>query len=190
MRPILPLIPIAALASAPGAQARPPLVTDASVPRELPGDGPVQVRWTDPAEFTELRQSRNRWEAARGNWVVTLAEHLQKSAAARLPEGQHMDITITDIQRAGSFEPWLMPDMQHVRMMRDIYPPRMNLGVRITGQDGQLVSEGQHRLSDMNYLHSTPPTINSSDPLRHEKHMIDTWVRRELPGPTTAHATR
>lgn len=121
---------------------------------------------------------------------MTLAEHLQKSAAARLPEGQHMDITITDIQRAGSFEPWLMPDMQHVRMMRDIYPPRMNLDVRITGQDGQLVSEGQYRLSDMNYLHSTPPTINSSDPLRHEKHMIDTWVRRELPGPTTAHATR
>ena len=174
MRPILPLILIAVLAAAPGAQARPPLVTDASVPRELPGDGPVQVRWTDPAEFTELRQSRNRWEAARGNWVVTLAEHLQKSAAARLPEGQH----------------WLMPDMQHVRMMRDIYPPRMNLDVRITGQDGQLVSEGQYRLSDMNYLHSTPPTINSSDPLRHEKHMIDTWVRRELPGPTTAHATR
>lgn len=54
MRPILPLILIAVLAAAPGAQARPPLVTDAPVPRELPGDGPVQVRWTDPAEFTEL----------------------------------------------------------------------------------------------------------------------------------------
>ena len=190
MRPMPLLILLAAAAAAQGAQARPPMVTDPSLPRELPAAGDVTVRWTDPAEFSDLRSSGNRWEAARGNWVVTLAEHLQQRAAARLPDGQHMDITITDIQRAGSFEPWLSPDLSHVRMMRDIYPPRMALDVRITGQDGQVLSEGQYRLSDMNYLHSAPPTVNSSDPLRHEKRMIDGWVRRELPNPATAQAAR
>lgn len=190
MRPMPLLILLAAAAAAQGTQARPPLVTDPSLPRELPAADDVTVRWSDPAGFSELRSSHNRREAARGNWVVTLAEHLQQRAAARLPDGQHMDITITDIQRAGSFEPWLSPDMSHVRMMRDIYPPRMTLDVRITGQDGQVLSEGQYRLSDMNYLHSAPLTVNSSDPLRHEKRMIDTWVRRELPDPATAQAAR
>ena len=190
MRPILPLILLAALVAAPGAYARTPVVTDPSLPRELPSQDPVSVQWTDPAEFSDLRFSHNRWEAERGNWVVKLADHLQQRATARLPDGQQMDVTITDIQRAGSFEPWLGPDYSHVRMMRDIYPPRMTLQVRITDQDGQVLSEGEYKLSDMNYLHSAPATLNRSDPLRHEKRMIDDWVRRKLPNQATAQAAR
>ena len=43
----------------------------------------------------------------------------------------------------------------------------------------------------MNYLHSGPPALNSGDSLRHEKRMIDDWLRRELPtNPATAQAAR
>ena len=191
MRPLLPLVLLAALAAAPGAQARPPMVTDPAAPRELPAAGPVKVQWTDPAGFSDLRLSHNRWEAQRGDWVAELARHLQRRADERLPPGQTMDVTITDIQRAGGFEPWLGPNYSHVRMMRDIYPPRMTLEMRITGADGQVLAEGERRLSDMNDLHSGPPALNSGDSLRHEKRMIDDWLRRELPtNPATAQAAR
>ena len=75
------LIPLlAALAIAPLHAAS--NVTDPDRPRALPGDGPVHVEWTDPAQFSELRYSRNRWEAQQGDWVTQLAEYLQERAAA------------------------------------------------------------------------------------------------------------
>jgi len=189
MRPSLLLVLLAALTLAPGAHARQRFVTDPSLPRELPAEGPVGVRWTDPAQFTELRSSHNRWEAQRGDWVADLARHLRSSAGDRLQPGQTMDITITDIKRAGSFEPWMGVNYANVRVMRDIYIPRMTLEMRVTDADGRVLAEGERRLSDMNYLRG-PQSIRS-DNLQYEKRMIDDWVRRELSAiPATAQAAR
>ena len=182
MRKILLIPLLAALVIAPLHAAS--TVTDPSRPRALPADGPVSVEWTDPAEFSELRFSQNRWEAQQGDWVTQLARYLQERAAARLPEGQRMDVTITDIKRAGSFEPWHGANANNIRVMRDVYPPRMTLQVRITDADGKVVSEGEQRLVDTAFLMNSRPM--DTDPLRFEKDMIDTWLRRELPAPPRA----
>lgn len=182
MRKILLIPLLAALVIAPLHAAS--TVTDPSRPRALPADGPVSVEWTDPAEFSELRFSQNRWEAQQGDWVTQLARYLQERAAARLPEGQRMDVTITDIKRAGSFEPWHGANANNIRVMRDVYPPRMTLQVRITDADGRVVSEGEQRLVDTAFLMNSRPM--DTDPLRFEKDMIDTWLRRELPAPPRA----
>jgi hypothetical protein len=176
MRPLFLIPLLAALLAAPALAAN--TVTDPSRPRSLPVEGAVSVDWTDPGEFSDLRFSHNRWEAQQGDWVTTLARHLQQSATARLPDGQQMAVTITDIQRAGRFEPWMGVEYGHVRVMRDVYPPRMTLNVRITGADGQVLAEGERRLSDMAYLQSSMP--GNTDNLRFEKRMIDDWLRREL----------
>ena len=73
----------------------------ADAPRALPGSGPVTVAWTDPAEFSELKYSGNRFESARGEWLTTLAEYLRDRAQAQLPAGERLELTITDVQRAG-----------------------------------------------------------------------------------------
>jgi len=166
-----------ALATAPALAARGD-VTDPDRPRALPGDA-VSVSWTDPSQFSELRFSGNRWEAARGDWVTDLAEYLQERAAKRLPDGQRMEVTITDIQRAGRYEPWLGYRYDSVRIMRDHYPPRMTLSFRITDAAGQVVTEGERKLADTSYLYSVSST--NTDPLRYEKRLIDDWLRRELP---------
>jgi len=185
MRPLFLLsATLAAMLAIAPAMARTTVVTDPSLPRALPADGPVTVEWTDPGEFSDLRFSNNRWEARQGDWVTQLARHLQQQATARLPAGQRMDVTITDIQRAGRYEPWVGIDYSHVRVMRDIYPPRMTLNVRITGADGQVLAEGERKLSDMSYLQNSTPT--DTDNLRYEKRMIDDWLRRELPAPPRA----
>ena len=80
-------------------------VTDADYPRALDVEGPVAVSWTDPAEFSEIRYSRNRFEARRGDWVRDIARHLAKRAATALDPGERLEVEITDIERAGEFEP-------------------------------------------------------------------------------------
>ena len=155
---------LACLLAAGGADAKPRTVSDPQAPRALPAEGPVQVQWTDPAQFTELRYSRNRWDAQRGDWVEDLAEHLRKQASKQLPEGQKLEVTITDIKRAGDYEPWHGSRLDDVRIMRDIYPPRIELQFTLTDANGQIIDQGERKLSDTGYLlNSSLP--NNTDPL-------------------------
>jgi hypothetical protein len=170
---------LACLLAVGSADAKPRNVVDPDAPRALTAEGPVQVQWNDPAQFTELRQSRNRWEAQRGDWVETLAEHLRKQASKQLPEGQKLDVTITDIKRAGDYEPWHGPNFNDVRFMRDIYPPRISLQFTVTDASGQVIEQGERKLSDSGYLFNSSLPSNT-DPLRYEKRLLDDWVRREF----------
>ncbi|OLI43022.1 membrane protein [Xanthomonas oryzae pv. oryzae] len=167
--------------AATGAQAWGRNVTDPDAPRALSSDGKVKVdvRWTDPAQFSEVRFSGNRWEAQRGDWVTQLATHFQQSAARQLPDGQHLSVTITDIRRAGQYEPWHGPRMQDVRVVKDIYPPRISFTYTLTGADGRVIDQGERKLVDSAFLMSGP-RFTDSDPLRFEKAMIDDWVRKQF----------
>ena len=155
-------------------------VTDPSAPRALETDGPVTVEWTDPAQFSEIRGSFNRWEASRGNWVHELAEYLRDGAQARVGEGERVHILITDIRRAGDFEPGRGPQMDRVRIMRDIYWPRMTLEFSHDDAAGGRIAQGARELSDPSYLTSRIGPLTGSDPLRYEQAMIDRWLHQEF----------
>ncbi|MGH8055552.1 MAG: DUF3016 domain-containing protein [Stenotrophomonas sp.] len=170
---------LACLLAVGSADAKPRNVADPEAPRALTAEGPVQVQWSDPAQFTELRQSRNRRDAQRGDWVETLAEHLRKQASKQLPEGQKLDVTITDIKLAGDYEPWHGPNFDDVRFMRDVYPPRISLQFTLTDANGQVIEQGERKLSDSGYLFNSSRPSNT-DPLRYEKRLLDEWVRREF----------
>ncbi len=180
------LLLVAVLLATATATARVRNVTDPDAPRSLPAEGPVAVQWTDPAQFTDLKFSGNRWEAARGDWVSQLAEHVRDAAARRLPEGDRLEVTITDIGRAGRYEPWHGMRMQDVRIMRDVYPPSMKLEFRQYGADGRLVAEGARELRDMSYLANAGTLARANDSLRFEKRMIDDWARMEFRTPAVA----
>jgi hypothetical protein len=165
-------------AALPG-MARQKDVTDPALPRSLPDNGgAVSVSWTDPAKFSELKYSGNRWESKRGNWVVTLAEHLRDESAKRLARGQTLQVTITDIERAGRYEPTVRPGLDDIRIVKDIYPPRMTFNFTLKGPDGQVLAEGERKLVDHGFLNGS--SISNNDNLRYEKRMIDDWARREF----------
>ena len=172
----------AALALSTAASARVRTVTDPEAPRQLPPAGSVDVRWTDPAQFADVRYSGNRSEAQRGNWVVQIAEYLRKRAEQRLPAGERLQVEITDIKRAGNYEPWRGIQMQGVRILREIYPPRVELAFQRTGADGRVIAQGERKLVDAGFMMGGSP-LSDSDPLRYEKHMIDRWLARELRAP-------
>ncbi|WP_421569080.1 DUF3016 domain-containing protein [Stenotrophomonas sp. PD6] len=162
------------------ASAAPRTVTAPDAPRALTGESPVQVTWTDPAQFTEIRSSSNRFEAQSGNWVYELASYLRSSAAKRLAPGQTLEVQITDIKRAGDFEPQHGPRTNNIRIMRDVYPPRITLTFVLRDASGGVINEGEQKLIDMNYLGNIG-LRSDSDPLRYEKRMLDDWLRRLLP---------
>ncbi|MCF7222002.1 DUF3016 domain-containing protein [Marilutibacter chinensis] len=162
-----------------GSQAAARTVTDPDRPRQLENGHPVSVSWDDPAGFTELRYSGNRWEAKQGNWVVELAEYLRERVGKALPAGQRVDIRITNIDRAGDYEPGRGMNADRIRVMRDIYPPRLWLSFTRYDADDRVIGQGEPRLADLGYLQRTSRHFNS-DPLAHEKRLVDDWVAREF----------
>lgn len=172
-------LPLALALAVAGCATTQPDMLAADAPRALPESGPVSVSWNDPATFTELRYSRNHWDAERGSWLTDLAKYLRERAETHLPAGERLDLTIVDVDRAGDYEPWHGMRHENIRIVRDIYPPRMTLQIRHFDASGALVSEGERKLSDPAFLLGSSP-IHDSDPLRYEKRMIDSWLRREL----------
>lgn len=167
------------------ASAAPRTVTDPQAPRALAGDGPVKVQWTDPAQFSEIRQSTNRFEAERGDWVQQLAKYVQTKAGKQLQPGQTLDVTLTDIKRAGDYEPWHGARGTDIRILRDIYPPRIALTYTLTNAQGQVIAQGERKLQDSGYLHNIG-LQRDTDPLRYEKQLLDDWIQRDLRAPATA----
>jgi len=182
MKRLMPasLVLASLLAAASLAVAAPRTVTDPQAPRALQAEGPVSVRWNDPSTFTEIRSSRNRFEAERGNWVEQLARYLRTASAKALQPGQTLEITLVDIERAGDYEPWSGPDTRDVRILRDIYPPRMTLQYTLKAADGQVIHSGEAKLQNTGYLQTGLRLQSNSDPLRYEKELVDQWARGEL----------
>ncbi len=147
--------------------------------RALPGNDPVSVSWSDPSKFTEFTTSGNPRASAQGDWLVQLATYMRKQADKRLEPGNRLELTILDIQRAGRYEPWRGLSSQDMRVIRMNYPPFMVVKFRELDANGKVVAEGERRITDPSFMVGSS-TINDTDPLRYEKRMIDSWLRREF----------
>jgi len=140
----------------------------------------VTVTWAPFDTLSEVKQNQmNRGWLRPDDWTKQLGRYLSERANALLPPGQQLDVTIDDIKLAGDYEPWRGPQAQDIRIMKDIYPPRIDLHYRLIGADGKTLRENRSKLRDLSYLQDTVvPTDN--DPLRYDKHLIDTWLRTEF----------
>ncbi len=152
----------------------------ATTPAQTAQSARVQVDWTDPQQFADVRDSPSTSPARRHpeEWLQTLSRWLENRAGRALPPGQHLKVTFTDIKRAGSFEPWRGAQWSDVRFIKDIYPPRIDLRFTLTDANGKTLATGERKLTDLAFL--ARGTINTDDPLRYEKRMLGDWLRKEF----------
>ena len=146
-------------------------------PTSLPSDGRVEVSWTDPAAFIEP-SCRFTVEGRDTGWVRSLAQSTRDRAERLLPAGERLDIRFLVIDRAGECEP-LPRSGGIIRVVREIYPPRITVHYRRTAADGRVLDEADRRLSNNGFLMDAG-RLNDNDPLRHERGMIDGWLRALL----------
>ena len=138
----------------------------------------VTVTYANPQNFSENREfgMQNRYQGI--DYLQTLRAHLIKRATQMLPPGERLEVTITDIKLAGAYEPWHGPRMYYVRIMKDVYPPRIELTFKLIGADGAVSRQGSRTLRNLGYLQSGLATSGNSDPLRYDKALLDNWLRR------------
>jgi hypothetical protein len=141
----------------------------------LPLAAAVEVTFVEPETYTDA--AYRAYQTDRSPVLKMLREHLESLGLQYLPSEQQLKIDILDIDLAGRFEPWRYQGYD-VRYLRDITWPRIKLQYTLL-EDGQVISNADVALSDMNYLQHGNRYFHS-DRLRYEKRLLDDWFRKEF----------
>jgi len=135
----------------------------------------VTVDYVKPDEFIDMPRSPQDRERI----LKEVRQHFEK-LGKDLPEGQDLNITITDLDLAGRLEPrrWAMDDIRIMRGGADW--PTIELSYTLE-QNGQVLKSGSDRLKNMMYQQRINK-YTGGEPLRYEKQMIDDWFQKEITG--------
>jgi len=139
----------------------------------------AEVLFFEPQKFTDVKDS-SMGDSERTTYLEQIRDHLLEQAKYYVPEGHKLAVTFTDIDMAGDFEPWRGPRWDDVRIVKDIYPPRMTLTFRLTDAEGNVVKEGKRDLKDLAFMMKITMSFRD-DSVRHEKALLDDWLRAEFP---------
>lgn len=135
------------------------------------------VRFEQPEKFTDLNDSLVGSEKGRAYYMKLLQTLVEEEAASLLPQGQTLTITFTDIDLAGSYLPSAASN-NNVRVIKDIFAPRMKFTYSIADAQGQVIKEGQENISDLSFMSRIEP--NRSDELFFDKALLKDWLRKTL----------
>jgi hypothetical protein len=138
--------------------------------------GNVDVHYKDPQHFTEVTRSSGPHLIDTSAYLKPLKDYIAQRASRILAPGQRLDIEVTDVARAGEYEPWRGPNFEDVRIIKDLYPPRIGLDFTLYGADGKVLREGTRKLRDPAFLNDI--SVADQDPLRYEKSLINDWLRK------------
>jgi hypothetical protein len=132
--------------------------------------GKLGVQYIEAEKFADigfgsLERERN---------LKTLSDFLQ-ALAAKLPEGQTLQLTVVDVDLAGQVWPGSLHDIRVLRGRADW--PRVHLQYTLRQGDTTLKS-GDAQIIDMGYLDQAGSLAESQGALSHEKRMLQTWFRK------------
>jgi hypothetical protein len=150
--------------------------------KPAPVPGAVTIVFDHPEKYTDVKDSWSDYDNERGrdHYLPLLREHLEKTVARRLPAGQQLTLTFSDIDLAGDFEPWRGVQFDDIRVVKDIYVPRLNFAFKVTDASGAVIKSGDRKLVELGFQLGITPGFRD-DPLRYEKAMLDNWLGQEFP---------
>jgi hypothetical protein len=141
--------------------------------------GPVLVEFIDPGSFTDARIGDGLRKGASKSVTSGLTSYLSSRAASHLEAGQLLHIEFTDVDLAGDYEPSTRIALQDVRIVKSVYPPRLEFRWELKDATGATLRAGEENLRDLGF--QTHVSSRDSDPLRYEKHVLKRWLRDTFP---------
>jgi len=150
--------------------------TNPAVASPAPNSNPperVKVVFQDPDNFTDIRESHSNMNSTAD--LEELRSFIQETAEPRLATGTTLTVTFLDLDFAGE----VRPDKNNIRVMTDVTPPRVQVKFELRGASGEMIKEGERKLSDMNYQQSISH-LGRNDPLSYEKQLLKDWITREF----------
>ena len=143
----------------------------------------VEVTFGDLSKFTDFRVSTMSNQKEREGLAHELRRHLEREAPLRIPADMRLQLSITDVDLAGDYRLGGVGPNE-VRVVKDMYPPRISLDFKLLRADGAVEKEGHRELRDSSFMWGSSPT--SAESLRFEKSLLDGWLQKEFAPPKGA----
>jgi len=129
-----------------------------------------EVTWTDYKNYRDIDSGNEGRTKFRERIFRKLEEHFA-NLAEQLPADQTLKIEVTDVDLAGDTR---AGSIHQVRIMKQIYMPRMNFSYQLFDADGKVVQSEEVVVKDMNFM-SGRNLKYRNDSLGYEKKMLDDW---------------
>ncbi len=135
----------------------------------------VEIKWTEPGKYRDIDAGENNRKHFREQTFKNFEKHFSK-LASQLPEGQTLKIEVTDIDLAGTT---FHGGINRIRVVKGMYPPRMEFSYQLVDADGSNVLEGKTELKNMNFMMGRTLRYRN-DSLGYEKEMLDKWFNQSF----------
>lgn len=129
-----------------------------------------EVTWTDYEKYRDIKSGSESRKHFRERVFNDLEKHFAKLASS-LPEDQVLKIDVTDVDLAGDT---LIGGINQLRIIKDVYIPRMNFSYRLVHADGSIITSDKIVLKDMNFMMGNSLKYQNKS-LGYEKKMLDDW---------------
>lgn len=143
--------------------------------------GTAEVSWKGVDSYTDIRPASGLRDRYQQKVMDNLTEHFQ-SLAAKLPEDQKLEITVTDVDLTGRLEPTFgRSSSNYVRIVREIDFPSMEFDYRLANKSGDVLKEGQAHVKHMSFNYdSLASRVRRNNDLYFEEEMLTQWFEETL----------
>lgn len=140
----------------------------------------VTVNWVEPMTYSDMDRGVTYSQSLFERFSERMESHISDEADRYLPPSYSLSLTVMDVDLAGEEEFWRGVDYSDVRIIRDIYPPRMKFQYQVKNDQGEIIKEGMSQVTDLNYLWNVARSVHQTDPFFYEKELISDWMRKTL----------
>lgn len=140
-------------------------------------NGVVKIVWQNPKDFRDIKSSGEIQSRYEKRLFDTLTTNINKEAAKVLKPNQKLEMTVTDVDLAGDMRPTFGATADDLRVIKEIYPPRMTFSYQVLENDKVIIT-GDEKLSDMGFMTGIQPITDK--PFMYETEMLRDWLKKTI----------
>lgn len=148
--------------------------------------GEVKVEYKDYKKFTDMKPA-NEARGAYEKRTMASFDKIFADLAKELPEGYSWNVIVTDIDLAGDVNHMYTQTGQQIRVIKDLFIPRINFSYSLLDQNKVVVAEEKDlKLKDMGFM-SRSSANRSNAPFEYEKVMLERWFKDTMTPAVASH---
>lgn len=138
----------------------------------------VNLQWNDPKEYRDIQAIQMNQKRFEDRVIKELEEQFQKEAA-KLPDDQILNISVKDVDLAGTVEYFYDNYPFGLRVIRRVDFPQLQLSYELRDAGDNVIQSGDETLKDLGFRFNTLTTQDRST-LKYEKALIRDWYQQSF----------
>lgn len=153
------------------------IAADEIVENPVTEQGMVKIEWQDPKSFRDVKAVGDIQSRYEKRTFELLTKNLNKEAGKTLKSEQKLEMLVTDLDLAGDVRPTFGATMNDIRLVEELYPPRITFSYKILEGD-KVIMAGDEKLTDMGFMQRVGRA--SDKPMRYESKMLADWLKKTV----------